>query len=76
MYKTISFAVVHFSVAFAVGYLISGNILVGGTIALVEPMINTLAYHLHEKIWAKKQKWRVNQNSLAHKQSDALLVTE
>ncbi|MFC1536744.1 DUF2061 domain-containing protein, partial [Pseudomonadota bacterium] len=25
--------------------------LVGGAIALVEPMINTVAYYFHEKLW-------------------------
>ncbi len=51
MNKTMSFAVVHFSVAFSVGYLLSGSVLVGGAIALVEPAINTIAYHFHEKAW-------------------------
>jgi uncharacterized membrane protein len=37
MTKTMSFAAVHFTVAFAVGYLLSGSVLVGGAIALVEP---------------------------------------
>ncbi len=43
MTKTISFAVVHFTVAFSVAYILSGSLLVGGAIALVEPVINTLA---------------------------------
>lgn len=51
MIKTLSFATVHFTVAFTVGYLISGSVLVGGTIALVEPAINTVAYYFHEQIW-------------------------
>ena len=51
MTKTMSFAVVHFAVAFTVGYLMTGSVLVGGAIALVEPAINTVAYHLHEKAW-------------------------
>ena len=51
MNKTMSFAVVHFCVAFSVGYLLSGSVLVGGAIALVEPAINTIAYHFHEKAW-------------------------
>lgn len=51
MTKTFSFAAVHFTVAFSVAYLMSGSIWVGGAIALVEPMINTVAYHFHEKIW-------------------------
>ncbi|MFA6020410.1 MAG: DUF2061 domain-containing protein [Rhodospirillales bacterium] len=49
--KTATFAVVHFSVAFAVGYALTGSVVVGGTIALVEPMVNTLAFYLHEKAW-------------------------
>lgn len=53
MTKTLSFAVVHFSVAFSVGYALSGSVLVGGAIALVEPAINTVAYHLHERVWAR-----------------------
>lgn len=53
MTKTMTFAAVHFSVAFTVGFLISGSVLVGGAIALVEPAINTVAYHVHERIWAR-----------------------
>lgn len=33
MSKTINYAVVHFSVAFCVDYLMSGSVLVGGAIA-------------------------------------------
>lgn len=51
MTKTMSFAAVHFVVAFTVGYAMSGSILVGGAIALVEPALNTVAYHFHEKVW-------------------------
>ena len=51
MKKTLSFAVVHFSVAFSVGYLLTGSILVGGALALLEPALNTLAFHVHEKVW-------------------------
>ena len=38
MRKTLSFAVLHFSVAFLVGWLLSGDVLVGGAIAMVEPI--------------------------------------
>lgn len=53
MTKTFSFACVHFCVAFAVGYLMTGSLAVGGAVALVEPLCNTFAYHLHEKAWAR-----------------------
>jgi len=60
MTKTMSFAAVHFTVAFAVGYLMSGSMLVGGAIALVEPAVNTVAYHLHEQVWNRMQNTRRN----------------
>ena len=53
MTKTASFAVVHFTVAFTVAYALTGSVLVGGAIALVEPAINTVAYFFHEKFWER-----------------------
>lgn len=38
--------------AFGVGYLMTGSLAVGGAVALVEPLCNTVAFHLHEKAWA------------------------
>ncbi|MGE0080272.1 MAG: DUF2061 domain-containing protein [Thiohalomonadaceae bacterium] len=54
MTKTISFAVMHFGVAFSVAWALSGDVIVGGAVALVEPAVNTVAYHLHEKVWARR----------------------
>jgi uncharacterized membrane protein len=59
MTKTASFAVVHFTVAFSIAYLLTGSVAVGGLVALVEPLCNTVAYHLHEKAWAWLG-WRPN----------------
>lgn len=53
--KTVSFALVHFNVAFAVVYLLTGNALIGGVMALIEPFINTVVYYFHERIWQKKE---------------------
>ena len=53
MRKTASFAAVHFSVAFVVGTAMTGNPWVGGALALVEPACNTVAFHLHEKLWKR-----------------------
>ena len=58
MIKTISFAAVHFSVAFTVGWALTGDWIVGGTLALVEPMINTVAYFFHEKVWERVRQRR------------------
>lgn len=53
MIKTLTFAVTHFSVAFAVAYVLTGSFGVASMLALVEPMVNTVAYHFHEKIWER-----------------------
>jgi len=53
MAKTMTFATLHFGVAFSVGYALTGSALVGGTIALVEPAINTVVFFFHEKAWLK-----------------------
>jgi len=53
--KTVTFALTHFTVAFTVAYLLTGDILIGSLIAMVEPAINTVAYFFHEKIWARRQ---------------------
>ena len=52
MAKTLSFAAVHMGVAFGVGYAMTGSVAVGGALALVEPLVNTVAYHFHEKLCA------------------------
>lgn len=53
MRKTLSFAIVHFLVAFSVGWLLTGSLVVGGALALVEPLANTFAFHFHEKAWRR-----------------------
>ncbi len=50
--KTITFACVHFTVAFSVTYALTGSVALGGLIALIEPACNTIAYYLHERAWA------------------------
>lgn len=51
MIKTCTFGALHMTVAFTVAYLMTGSFVVGGAIALVEPMVNTVAYFFHEKFW-------------------------
>ncbi|MEX1669584.1 DUF2061 domain-containing protein [Zhongshania guokunii] len=53
MKKTISFAMMHFSVAFSVAYLLTGSAVIGGMLALVEPAVNTVVFYFHEKAWAR-----------------------
>lgn len=53
MAKTISFAILHFTVAFTVGYLLTGSLMVGGLLAVIEPACNTVVFHFHEKAWRR-----------------------
>lgn len=53
--KTLTFAIMHFSVAFTVAWLLTGSMVVGGLVALVEPAVNTVAYVFHERVWARLQ---------------------
>jgi uncharacterized membrane protein len=56
--KTISFAVMHFSVAFGVTYALTGDVLIGSAVALVEPAVNTVGYHVHERVWERLRRRR------------------
>ncbi|WP_324691795.1 DUF2061 domain-containing protein [Cobetia sp. D5] len=53
MIKTLTFASMHFSIAFGVTYLLTGDIVVGGLVAIVEPAVNTVAFFFHEKVWSR-----------------------
>ncbi|WP_299493906.1 DUF2061 domain-containing protein [uncultured Shewanella sp.] len=70
MTKTMTFAALHFSVAFTVTYLLTGSLLVGGAVALVEPAINTVVFYFHEKVWkrydAKKKHTLSTSSSVIH----------
>ena len=43
----------HFSVAFGVAYALTGSLGISSAVALVEPMVNTVAFYFHEKAWQK-----------------------
>ena len=51
--KTITFAIIHFTVAFLVTFVITGSWVLGGLIAIIEPICNTIAYFFHEKAWER-----------------------
>ena len=51
LFKTVTFAIIHFMVGFTIAYLFTGSIAIAGGIALVEPLANTVVYYIHEKVW-------------------------
>lgn len=54
--KTFTFAILHFSIAFGIAFALTGDLLTGGLIALLEPACNTVAYYFHEKAWKRIEK--------------------
>lgn len=63
MKKTLSFAVLHFSVAFTITYLLTGSIVIGGAVALIEPAVNTVVFYFHDKIWSRIEAKKIVQSS-------------
>lgn len=51
--KTVSAVGLHLAVAVAVGYALTGSLVVSGAVALLEPICNVIVQHFHEKAWAR-----------------------
>nr|WP_051059484.1 DUF2061 domain-containing protein [Pseudomonas thermotolerans] len=56
MLKTITFTVMHFCIAFSVAYVLTGSVTVGGLVAAIEPLCNSVGFYIHEKIWNRIEK--------------------
>lgn len=53
--KTVTFALLHFGVAFSVTFALTGSIAVATGVGLVEPLVNTLAFYCHERAWKRAE---------------------
>jgi uncharacterized membrane protein len=51
--KTATYAVMHLLVAIAVAYALTGSWGVALAIGLIEPAVQTVAFAIHERIWAR-----------------------
>ena len=56
MLKTITFAILHFGVAFGVAYVLTGSIGISSAVALIEPIVNTVVFYFHEKVWNRYER--------------------
>ena len=52
--KTLSYYIMHITVAMIVGYFVTGSLWMAITLSLVEPTVQAVAYFFHERIWDKK----------------------
>lgn len=51
--KTASYYVMHITVAAAVAYAVTGNLVMAFTLSLVEPTVQAFAFFFHEKAWER-----------------------
>lgn len=66
MLKTLTFTVMHFIIAFSVAYALTGSKAVGGLVAAVEPLCNSVGFYFHEKIWKRFEKDGAPRPASAH----------
>ena len=52
--KTLTYLALHLTVAFTVGYLLTGSLEIAGLITLIEPCANAVAFFFHEKAWKSR----------------------
>lgn len=51
--KTMTYSLMHLAVAFCVAYGLTGNLAVALGIGLIEPVFQTFAYMIHERVWER-----------------------
>ncbi|MFN3389238.1 MAG: DUF2061 domain-containing protein [Allosphingosinicella sp.] len=60
--KTLTYLALHLTVAFTVGYVLTGSVAIAGGFALIEPLCNAIAFFFHEKAWNGRLRlfgWRI-----------------
>lgn len=63
--KTATYGVMHMLVAILVAYLISGNLIVALGIGIIEPIVQTIFYNIHENAWSKFKTVKAIRNKIA-----------
>ena len=52
--KTLSYYIMHITVAMLVAYAVTGNFWMAVTLSLLEPTVQAFAFFFHEKVWEAK----------------------
>ena len=52
-FKALTYGLMHFSVAVTVTFVLTGSVAAALSIGVVEPMVQTVAYTFHEKLWGR-----------------------
>lgn len=64
--KTLSYYIMHITVAMLVAYMVTGNLWIAITLSMLEPTVQTVAFFFHEKVWAVKDKMHAAESNAAH----------
>ena len=51
--KTLTYCAMHFTVAIAVAYALTGNWGIALSIGIIEPLVQTVFFNMHERGWNK-----------------------
>ena len=63
--KTLSYYVMHITVAMLVGYLVTGSLAMAIALSLLEPTVQAVAFFFHEKVWEAKSEQSNNEEITA-----------
>lgn len=58
--KTVTWRLTGSSATFLIVYLITGDLISSGGVAVIQMIANTILYYLHERVWNKIQWGRKN----------------
>jgi len=85
LFKTLSYATMHMTVAITIAFLLSGSWRVALAIGLVEPCVQTVCFFFHERLWHRIEKRAkitdphnsvIDSTSPANQSVEAFLKTE
>lgn len=62
--KTLSYFLVHMGVAATLVWMITGDIAAALTLGLIEPLVQTVAFNAHERVWARRLGWTLSRSGL------------
>ena len=51
--KTLTYALLHFVVAVSVTLALTGSLAAALSVGMIEPLVQTVAYHVHERAWTR-----------------------
>lgn len=51
--KTLTYSAMHFAVAITVAFALTGSWRAALAIGIIEPLVQTVAYSVHERVWEK-----------------------